>query len=368
MTTFEIGKRYTLVAPQGVITPAGIQAIINFIQGQRLQTDESWKTANPTNERHFLPNLPDMWQWVWLVTGRGDYVGTFPKRISKYYHKEFGIKCPEKFLAEIGNVARQHTEDNLTYSFDFTDRLNWNAGDFGDSGSCYWGSNWDARDTLEAHGGMAIRFYESADSDKGIARAWLMNIGEALYIIFNGYGFSTLVIARAFSMFLNLSYKKILLSNYDNTSGLIYINNDSGYIIGSADEIASYTEYDFEIETNENHCMHCGDRLNEDDTYFAPDTGYAYCQYCFYDRYERCDRCYDDFARDDMYYVESTGESVCERCLDRHFSYCESCNEYYEPDQMHERNEEWYCQACFDHLPPDEPNETDESEETDNEE
>ena len=31
-----------------------------------------------------LPDLPPDWDWQWKVNGKGEYVGTFPKRVAKY--------------------------------------------------------------------------------------------------------------------------------------------------------------------------------------------------------------------------------------------------------------------------------------------
>ncbi|MEL6526838.1 MAG: hypothetical protein AAFQ07_14135, partial [Chloroflexota bacterium] len=128
---YEFGKRYTVNMPQGMISSAGIKAIADFINAQRL-THDAWKARNPDEKRAFLAPLPDDWDYRWVVTGRGEYVGTFPKRVSNYYWQTFNIRTPQAFVQDIGQIARRHSEDNATYTIDFTDKLDWDAGDYGD--------------------------------------------------------------------------------------------------------------------------------------------------------------------------------------------------------------------------------------------
>ena len=83
------------------------------------------------------PNLSS----EWLVTNKSvdnGLVGTMPKRISKYLYKSCKLKISSEMMAEIGNIARQHTVKEDIFVFDITQQLDWSAGDFGDNGSCYF--------------------------------------------------------------------------------------------------------------------------------------------------------------------------------------------------------------------------------------
>lgn len=77
----------------------------------------------------------------WLITNKNEddgRVGTMPKRISKYLYKGHNLKISSAFMAEIGNIARVHTTKEDIFVFDITQQLTWDAGDFGDDGSCYF--------------------------------------------------------------------------------------------------------------------------------------------------------------------------------------------------------------------------------------
>ena len=90
--------------------------------------------------------LPYTFSSEWLITNKGEddgRVGTMPKRISKYLYKGYKLKISSAFMAEIGNIARTHTLKDDIYVFDITQRLTWDAGDFGDDGSCYFGGEYN---------------------------------------------------------------------------------------------------------------------------------------------------------------------------------------------------------------------------------
>lgn len=247
---FKLNYRYQMTAPQGTITQTGVSAIYQLMYAQDLTTDD-WAALNPAwNVSKYLPGLPDDWDWRWSVS-TGDYRGKFPKRLSQYYYKAFGLKAPEGFLVQVGNIARAHSEDRSAYYFDFTDSFDWHAGDFGDDGSCFWGGggNSYARVMLRDNGARAIRFYSSADpAAAGVARAWIAPLeAEGLYIVFNGYGFpgyATLAIARVFAQFMERSYRRLNLVNIGDTSGTLWINSGMGYVVGHSAAIAEMDFYD----------------------------------------------------------------------------------------------------------------------------
>lgn len=344
-----LNKRHTLTMPQGSISQIGIQLISEYISSQRMATDDIWKAQNSENvhaQNSYLNPLPDDWNWTWVITGKGEYVGTFPKRVSKYYFNKYGLKCPNEFLQQLGNIARQHSNEQVDYHFDFTDTFDWNAGDFGDNGSCFWGGHSQAREILQENGARAIRFYD--ESGKGYARAWIAVIENDSYILFNGYGFKsspTLTCARVLATFLGLSYKKISLDNNGNTGGVLYINN-GGYIIGTADSIAKKSYYDLHYGDDYHTCENCGDTLNEDDAYYTPNDEML-CQDCFYEVCQDCYVCGETHWRDDCTWVESTNEDVCERCLDRHYGYCDACHEYYPSRDIVQVGDNGYCEDCL---------------------
>jgi hypothetical protein len=246
---YELNKRYTVAAPAGTISPTGVQSVYDVIYAQNLMEDP-WKALNPDYEGgRYLPVLPDDWDWVWNVTERKEYTGRFPRRARNYYFKTYKLKCPDKFIEQIGNAAREHSENRTQYSFEFVDRLDWEEGDFGDDGSCFWDDNQGARRMLEDNGAIAVRFYDPDKTDTGIARAWMYPMeAEGIYLLFNGYGFAgnpTLTIARVVSRFLGRRYKGIALTNNGYDEGTLWINGGWGYVIGRQSALSGLDHYDF---------------------------------------------------------------------------------------------------------------------------
>jgi hypothetical protein len=342
----QLYTKFTVKAPKGTISEAGIAEIIRFMNSQRLRSDEQWQALNPGLSYYNLPPLPESWQWAWVVTA-GDLVGTFPKRLARHYFKAYGIKCPAAFIQELGNIARRHTENNKTYIFEFVNRFDWSAGDFGDRGSCLWADRSEAREIMSDNGMLAIRFYDKAGN--GFARAWVFPVDSGLHIVFNGYGFAsqpTLTIARVLAQFRGVSYKKINLSNNDNGDGLIYINGGMGYAIAPTERLDGIYSYDFGWDTGMD-CNGCGTNIDENDAYYDPN-GNAYCQNCFYEVCDYCASCGDTYWRDDLTWIEGEYQDVCERCLNRHYSRCDQCEEYvYHRDTVTVK-EGTYCQSCYE--------------------
>ena len=349
---YELYKRYTLNIPIGIISDSGIDWINQYIAAQQIYTDESWTQKNPNNNRHYLPPLPISWVWQWQVTGKGEYVGSFTKRVSKYYWKEYKLKCPTVFLQTIGNMAKQHSQGNDTYHFDIVDSINWQDGDFGDDGSCYWGNHSNARAMLTDNGGLAIRFFDGQDSDRGIGRAWLVPIADDnAYILFNGYGFdtssATLTITRVFSQFMGLNYKRIELSNNGHAYSILYINGGIGYIAGDSDTIERYRFYDLNFDdSNGDYCYECNDYIHEDSVNYGADDN-VYCDSCYESLFSSCDHCYETHYIRSIQYVVSTHYYVCEDCLDSRYSLCEHCETQHLNDNMREIDNHELCPDCL---------------------
>lgn len=312
----ELNTRYTFTPPTGIVSTEGIHLIAALINRQDMRLD--WHRLNPDWLGSFLPSLPDEFEFVWVNSD-----GKLTTRVRKHYYQQHGLKCPDAFITELGNIARAHTEDGKVYYFDFVNRFDWRAGDYGDRGSCYWGSNAMARDVLEENGGLAMRFYNEDGYSQ--ARAWVMPI-EDYHVVFNGYGFmgdSTLIIARVLSFFLGQTYRYITLVNNDRSDGLVWINGSSGYAVGPADIVYGLRKIDLELPTVEERCYNCGEGLvHEDDVYYGPDH-MAYCEECYYERFETCYWCGEPQYRETVRLVD--GDYYCDYCRDRYAVTCEDC-------------------------------------------
>ncbi len=163
--------------------------------------------------------------------------GAFPKRVASYMYKTYNIKLSSQIMRSIGNTAQQNsTQGNVV--FDFTHRILWEAGDFGDDGSCFWTDYGGSRIAMMRAGIGAIRIY-SPNGAHGRGRAWFSPFPEG-FILFNAYG---IMQARTIANFLgqlfgeDYKYKQIHISHtYRDNNGdwnstyKLYLNSD-GYLI-----------------------------------------------------------------------------------------------------------------------------------------
>ena len=315
--------------------------------------------------------LPDDWGWVAKVGGKAEYVGTFAKRVGKYAHKR-DIKLDSDFLGEIGSLVAQYTAKQTAYEFDFTNSFDWEAGDYGDHGSCFWGCRSGARAMLESNSGRAIRFYKEG---RGYARAWLAPY-ENGWVCFNGYGIDTITIAQVLATHLGQTYKRVRLENNGEESGTLWINGGVGYFIGEEDAV-QYNEHidlEWDDEDGANRCYNCG---NEGDILINDS---YYCEDCACELFSHCDHCGEWVDNDDITQVEDNyycdhcrnrlctqchecnewvmdgnttdvdGDAVCNSCLENgEIPFCEHCGTY--TREGSEIDNEWYCNDCAEDLP-----------------
>lgn len=342
-----LNQHFTLKMPDGAITNTGVSQIVRLLTNIHLVGE--WATLNPDRiQRTALRiNLPTDWEWTWLAK-HGDYRGTLPKRVSQYLWKQHRVKCPDSFKAQIGNIAKKHVTTGLTYQYDFVDEIDWQSGDFGDSGSCYWGSNSSAIDILQDNGCYAIRFFD--ENGKGMARAWIAPWDDG-YVVFNGYGFpsnATVTAAKVLAQHLgNWDYRKVYLTNRGNTSGVLYINSGNGYLVTETPSAAQTVDLGFD-EPCEYFCEDCNECLNADDIYITPD-GETYCSECFYEHADSCYNCSETFYLDDLYYG-SDDHRYCERCFERYFNVCEDCSETHSHDDLTYADDGVHCPDCLEEL------------------
>jgi hypothetical protein len=71
-----------------------------------------------------------------------------------------GEVIPDNIMGIMGDVLQAliNKEGNSIF-FDFTNDFDWEDGEFGKSGSCWWGQYSDSLPTFEQGGGWCIRFY-----------------------------------------------------------------------------------------------------------------------------------------------------------------------------------------------------------------
>jgi hypothetical protein len=350
---FELDTRFEISLPAGTISESGQTQIKNYAFAQIPRMQESWTTLNPGNTFTDLPSFPNDWHWVWELKTKtqyeglkSTYIGKFPKRVEKFYKDAANLTCPASFVTQIGNLARDHSSEQITFRFDFVNSIDWDDGDFGDADSCWWGSYGEARDTLTENGGLAVRFYD--DDDNGIGRAWLAPYG-GMYVLFNGYDRgdgATLRWAKVVSEFMGMSYEKVGLTNWND---LMYINNDSGYLIGPAETIKNVSHISLQFGSAGVTCYNCGTDLEDESDEYTGSDDETYCESCYDARFTRCEHCEETVRLDDTTYIEAAGGSVCDSCRGAHYTYCDECSEYHaDEDNTYIAGEGDFCEFCRD--------------------
>jgi hypothetical protein len=219
--------------------------------------------------------FPKLFSWD-LVTNRGG----LGKRIKAHLYKQFGIKLPHDLSEKIGMVIADNVIATKEYSIDVTSNFNWNAGDFGDSASCFFSERVGIRIDMMSTGKFkALRFFTKDLLGKrqgvgryhsgmaGIGRSWVWKtvireehrhavIGNEAYVLFNGYGPSTHWQAKFLSNYLDLPMKMIALTNQRRSAGALYVNDDYGFVFGKTEVIKNIKQLD--LQTKESFVFKAG--------------------------------------------------------------------------------------------------------------
>ena len=263
----ELEKKHTLVPPYKKVSLTGIQEIHNYLKA----------------ELDILCYYPCEWSWEWIYT-RGSYRGKLPNRIAGRIKSYYGLKLTPEQKSAVGNLARKHLLAQENYTIDFTDTFDWKSGDFGDRGSCFWGCNRSAKEVMESEGVIAIRFYDALGYT-GIGRAWLYELSEGAWVLFNAYGLECPEAASVFAMKMQeddggkWEYKELGSLDIDGWSGgLVYINNHPQIVYREGYDPECYVDLDWDVPYCP--CESCGDWIHEDETNYD-DGGDPLCGECY---------------------------------------------------------------------------------------
>lgn len=297
-----------------------------------------------------LPNgyCEDFWEWN--PSPDNPYgTGSWVKRLKKWCSSQYGKKISDEVAGLIGDMVGSVMNCHQEYWWDVTDTIDWDAGDFGDDGSCFWGCNRRAKDIIMSNGGLAIRCYDG-QYGAGIARAWVAPLEDGLYVLFNGYGKSTRELAHLVASVMDIesSVRRVGLCNHGSAGNTLYINSGVGYLVGpSVAVVASPERIDLMWGVGENYhndyCINCGDDVQGGYYHVVGDE--VWCDDCFYDHYYTCDRCDEPVYVDDAYHIDDG--VYCEYCAE-YSCQCDICYERHWNDNMIEHNDRFYCEYCRD--------------------
>jgi hypothetical protein len=333
-----------------------------------------------------LPEPPEHWNYAWVCNTNKQcmgYVGTLPKRLSNWLYKTHQIKLSNDMVSQIGNIARKHTEDRTEYLIDFTNKFDWEAGDFGDAGSCFWSERPNARKILEQNGAFAMRFWQTkakcydyyvqqyldsqgchddncascrvnaedyakrllryAKGDyAGLSRSWLGVLDDNTTLLFNSYpkDWGLIRTARILADILGCSYMQI---GYSNNDGTLYVNGETAFMVADSDHLRNINE---PVRTQwycyVGKCCVCGNMIKSgyyDDNYTTLSDQRLVCSDCFH-HVTRCDSCGDGFldldTEDQMTVVTVYGKWT--------YAYLQVAA----PPAADNTVTKQYCRRCFD--------------------
>lgn len=189
----------------------------------------------------YLPYDDEFWLYGNQTTsyGRGSWV----KRFSRYMKTDRGITLDSDTLGAIGDTVGGVMSTVKEYLWDITDTIDWNAGDFGDDGSCFFTYNGHLLNLLRQNGCLAVRAFGEQYNNEGldgIARAFMLPCRDLpAWLLFNGMGSLT---TRQFALILAKSNVGLAYVAVDTScsSGLgpndrrtgFYTNSYRNYLLG----------------------------------------------------------------------------------------------------------------------------------------
>jgi formylmethanofuran dehydrogenase subunit E len=342
------------------IEPAGLERIAELLQESGIPAD-------------VMENVEPVW-----VTKRG----TYPKRLAKALRRR-GYAATPALMGAIGQAAADNTSRTEEYWFQidsqYTDDESgfpYDAGEHGDDESCYHpgGQHDHAPYDIEKSGGMLLRTFRPAPGGYyfeytpgkpfeffgGIARCFLVpctySAGGEEYeglVMINGYcqpGYDhdLLHLARLIATAEGLSYRKVAVRDVLDQ---IYVNNDSGYLLGEWENIHNIQSVDIRVENAEyspsrgkSACDACGQGYEEEDLTVIGDD--LICPTCLQAGYTRCDRC-GEWAHYECITAVS-GEQWCRHCADAYAVACALCGARHPRVYAFRVGREYWCETCYD--------------------
>lgn len=184
-----------------------------------------------------LNSFPE--DWVWKVQGpnSGKYRGSLSKRIREFVRKEYKTVIADSTLSKIASVTESNNKSSPKY-FDVDWKLNWNGGDFADSGSCFTGGS-SQRAIFVVNNVWAMRLFDYPSVYEGVGRVWAWPDAPAsgMCMLFNAYGYRNDIFAHLLTNWLNqnrpIGYtwqQKSFRSGGEGTGDGFYLNGNYSMI------------------------------------------------------------------------------------------------------------------------------------------
>lgn len=254
--------------------------------------------------------------------------------LAKQCYQRFGLKIDKEHIGNL--IAPIERERKIALEL-YRGPINWEDGEYGDTGSCYWGERAYAKTVLEELSHCSIRAYlgEQIEDGQGIGRCWGVPIQSGL-VLFNAYGADSSgylnlhFYAEALAAHLSshgvsgFDWKEVSLTANQETCGTLYINHAIGIYFGKPEsKVFSRSRLDisYEDETSRACCDCCGTCVDEDDLTYIECEGNSVCRDCL-DNYVYLDSRGDyvpqdivsTLCEDDTEYVITEDHCTCGHC------------------------------------------------------
>jgi len=202
-------------------------------------------------------------------------------------------------FTSVKNAIKRGNVKTYTFYVSLKHKADWEPGEFGDRGSCWWGSKSQGRNMLYRNNGYAIKLY---DGDKNpIARLWAAPYDNniAIFNMYNKYnkfdGGGLLTLNNAAIIIGNaLNYKFSILQyllNKKKWNGKMHINRGYSFIIGEGHHKYANETIDLNWAiTDFTRCGLCGKAVENENEM----TEYYY-HYNDEDTSLACDRCAEKY-------------------------------------------------------------------------
>ena len=284
--------------------------------------------------------------WEWSTS-----YGTFPKRLAKRVKHVFGVTLDKDLVSKLGKVARENVTMHLSnHILLISDQIDWEDGDYGDSGSCFWGDRSAARDIILEAGGGSLRIH--SPSNYPVARClWLPHGGSV--VLFNAYARRGRSInLETFATVLSKAkeakhYRKIGISHNDDCDGTLYLNGGSGFIVDSEPvNHIDYVNFEFDFET----CRWCERFIHSYEGVYEGPHGNTLCEECYDEARCECESCGEEMWKDDA--IAYHGEYLCSDCMNDIGWKCFVCGQWQEnsvpksQSRLYERMQDT-CPSCI---------------------
>ena len=343
---------YTLQWEENLLSPSDVESVMGIIRNAMY--DKSRNTMYFVDKiREYLVRKKDNSHIPWM--GSDNYYLTrneilwklnyyFPlnvwkdskgtkiqKTIKKLYHIfDMDELYDEKEWSQFWSQKVSFGKKLYYRLFDPRKEPFWTDGDFGDSGSCFWGDRSAALETLTEHEQFrGVLFYDAQNFSKeptfeelvhrrtGWGRCWLWYRKKGGFLLFNFYSkeknrFQGNIMAERIAQSLGLCFKSVNIDNYGKHDETLYLNDGLGYLL--TEQPATLSKFDFQIDVDYMSCEYCGRSINEDNCYCSP-SGESICEDCYYENFFCCCSCGDDYSHDERH-VFNVWE-YCDECIDK---------------------------------------------------